>query len=229
VEEKTKDSEKVLSDEILADARRRGERAVKRAEADAKKLIEQALAEAKAVGDAALADVERRLARERQVFDASLLHDERMRRLAVQGRLLDETFDRALERLRSREGCDYRAVVVNLAVEAIGEIGGDAFVLRPDAADLESMGATLPADAAASARRKIGRDVTVTAGPAAGRGIAGIIVESADGRRRVDNSFAERLRRMRDDLRFDVADVLFGSESPADGNVKLKSQNSKLK
>lgn len=229
MEEKTKDSEKVLSDEILADARRRGERAVKRAQADAKKLLEQALAEAKAVGDAALADVERRLARERQVFDASLLLDERMRRLAVQGRLLDETFDRALERLRSREGFDRRAVLVRFAVEAIGEIGGDAFVLRLDAADLESMGATLPADVAAAARGKIGRDVTVTAGASAGRGIVGVVVESADGRRRVDNSFAERLRRMRDELRFDVADVLFGSESPADGDAQLKDQNSKLK
>ena len=137
MEEQTKGTEKVLSDEILTDARRRAERTLKRAEAEGKKLVEQALEEARAAGEVERRGAERRLERERQVFEASLEQEERMRRLGVQGKLIDETLAEALKRLRAREGYDYRKVVRDLAVEAVLALPGDKFVLRMAKADVE--------------------------------------------------------------------------------------------
>jgi len=212
VEEQAKNSEKVLSEEILADARRRAERTVKRAEAEAAKLVEQALAEARAAGEVETRAVEKKLARERLVFDASLQLEERMRRLNVQGALIDEAFASALEKLRSRKGFDYRRVVRDLAVEAVLAMPGDAFVLRLAKGDLDAMRGSLPGEVAAEARAKGGRGVTVSVSEAHGGFDAGVVVETADGRQRVDNSFAGRLRRLRGALRFEIADLLFGKE-----------------
>ncbi len=218
MEEQTKDTEKVLSDEILTDARRRAERTVKRAETEGRKLLEQALAEAGAAGDAERREVERRLARDRQVFEASLLQEERMRRLAAQGKLIDEAFAEALKRLASREGGNYPKVVRDLAVEAILAMRGDAFVLRLAKTDADALRPGLPGEVAAAVREKSGRAVTVTVSGEAGAFDAGVVVEAADGRQRVDNSFAGRLRRLRGELRFDVADALFGPPvSPGTG------------
>ncbi len=227
MEEQSKENEKVLSDEILADARRRAERMASRAEAEARKLVEESVAQARAVADAEARDVEAKLARERQVFDASLRLEERMRRLAVQGRLIDEAFAKALERLRSREGYDYRAVLRRFAVEAIASMRGDAFVLHLARADHDAMRGALPAETAAAVRETSGRAVTVTAAERPGPFEGGLVVESADGRQRVDSSFAGRLRRMRDDLRFDVADVLFGEQGPAGEQAKAEPRSSK--
>lgn len=211
-EKKDEEVEKVLSEEILSDARRRAERTVKRAERSGGKILDRAKSEAEKVRGRVLGQAEARVQRERHTFDSTLALEERMRRLKAQGGLLDEVFARALERLEARDGFDYPRVLRELAVEAVLAMTGDAFVLRLGGDDLKSMKGKLPAEVAAAVREASGRKVRVSAaeGPAPITG--GVIVESADGGQRFDNSFAGRLRRMTDELRFEVAGVLFGAD-----------------
>ena len=134
-----------------------------------------------------------------------------MRRLKAQGALIDETLDAALARLRAREGFDYARVLATLAAEAVLAMPGDAFVLRLAPRDVETMGRDdVTARVSAAVQETSGRDVTISVEPAGAAVQGGVVVETASGDRRVDNSFAGRLARMKDDLRFAVADVLFG-------------------
>jgi len=208
-EDKANTPENVLSDEILSDAKRRADRTVNRAEREGKKLVERAVKQAEAVRDRALAVAKARLTREEQVFASALTLEERMRRLKAQGMLLDEVLDRAAERLRSRSGFDYPALVRKLAVEGVVAMTGDAFVLRLAEADRDAMAKTLPDEVAAAVATETGRDVKVTLADAPAAIDDGVHVESADGRQHVDNTFAGRLRRMRDELRFEIAALLF--------------------
>jgi len=98
---------------------------------------------------------------------------------------------------------------------------GDEFVLRLSRSDLDSQpGAAVPHDlpgaVAAAVKDRTGRvvNLSVASDPAAID--AGIVIESQPGAavphglERCDSSFAARLKRMQDDLRFVVADMLFG-------------------
>ena len=140
-----------------------------------------------------------------------------MRRLVAEGRLLDAAFAGALAKLRSREGFDYRRVLSRLAVDGIAAMRGDAFVLRLAKADA-ALGASLAAEVAAAAGEKTGCAVKVTVSEAPGAFEGGVIVESAAGSERVDNSFAGRMKRVEADLRFEVAEALFGKPGRAAGD-----------
>ena len=211
-DKKDEEVEKVLSEEILSDARRRAERTIKRAERSGGKILDRAKDEAEKVRDRVLEQAETRMERERHTFDSTLTLEERMRRLKAQGELLDEVFARALEHLEGRDGVDCPRVVRELAVEAVLAMTGDAFVVRLGPDDLKSMKGKLPAEVAAAVHEASGREVRVSAAERAAPITGGVIVETADGRQRFDNSFAGRLRRMADELRFEVAQVIFGAD-----------------
>jgi len=223
-EKKTDDVEKVLSDEILADARRRAERTVKRAEREGQKLIDRTLKKVEAVRKRVLRQTERRGERERHVFESGLTLEERMRRLRTQGQLLDEVFEKALERLRDRGSRDDRQVIRRLAVEAVLAMTGDAFVLRLAKDDLGEMKKGLPDEVAVAVRKQSDREVNVAVADRAAPIGGGVVVETSDGRQSFDNSFAGRLRRMKEELRFEVADVLL--KAPDDREAPAKEDAS---
>jgi V/A-type H+-transporting ATPase subunit E len=212
VQEDENEAEDVLSDEILTDAKKRGERTVKRAERDGKKVVDRAVKEAEAMRKRVLERADEQVAREQKVFESSIALEERMRRLKAQGELLEEAFGSALAKLRAREGFNYDDVFVKLAVEAIDALEGDAFVLRLSPSDVDAMKGDVARAVSAAAKKDLDRDVTLTVETARAPISGGVIVETPDGSRRVNNSFAGRLERMKDDLRFGVADVLFGKE-----------------
>lgn len=215
-DEKAEETEKVLSGEILQDARRRAERVVKRAEREGEKVLERARREAEGFRENLLSHADRRIARERRVFDAGLDLEERMLRLKAQGELLDEVFAEALKRLRQHHGFDYPSVLGNLAAEGILAMTGDAFVLRLRKDDLKTLKNTLPREVQTLVRERSGRKVSVTVTENAAPIEVGVVIESADGRQRFDNSFAGRLRRMQHELRFRLAELIFGTpEVPA--------------
>lgn len=197
------DPQQVLTDEILADARRQADRLHRRAERDATETTDQAQREAEA-------DREQRLARARAEAD-------RRRRLTLatvpvaEGRLraarIEEVLrgirEAARERLAARDGYDYRAMLARLAAEPVREMEGQAFVLELAEADRQAHGPDLAADV----RRRVGREglqVSLAAEPAPMAG--GVIVRDAEGRQRWDNSVSARLERLWPALRRRVAE-----------------------
>lgn len=207
---KREEVEDVLSEEILADARRKGERTVKRAEREGEKAVARAVKKAERVRRHVLQGAQKRIERERHVSESALRLEERMSRLKAEGALLDEAFNDALTRLHARDGFDYKRIVTELAVEAVLAMTGDDFVLRLAEAEPESIKRSLPREVARAVREKAGRAVKITVAGEAAPIETGVVVESTDGVQHFDNSFAGRLERMKGDLRTDIARVLFG-------------------
>ncbi len=224
--EKQKDNRKVedvLKDEILADARRRAERVLKRAGRDGERVARRELRKAEDLRKHHIEQAGARIERDKVVFASGLVLEERRRRLATQGQLIDEVFAQALERLRGREGFDYRAVVIRLAVEAVQAMQGDEFVLRLGEADLASMKNDLPAEVARTVKGPDGREVRLRVADDPAPIAGGVIVARADGCAEYDNSLAARLKRLSSDVRFEVADVLFGDDATAADGKEGKS------
>ncbi len=196
------DPQQVLTDEILADARRQADRLRRRAERDAKATIEKAEREAEADRterlDKARAEADRR---RRRTLASVPVEEGRMRAARIE-EALEGIRAAARERLLARQGYDYRAALVRLAGEALAAMDGQTFVLELAEADRDTLGP----DLAAAVRDRDGReglDVAPAAEPADIAG--GVIVRDAEGRQRWDNSLAARLERLWPALRRRVA------------------------
>jgi len=194
--------QKVLTDEILADAKRQGRRTVTRATREAKQIIDKARAQADAERDERLAAARHEAERRRQLTLATVpVEVARMRARKVEA-TLQAIYDEAWRRLLAREGFDYRETVAALAAEAVGRLEGNAFVLELAEADRDALGATL----AEEVRRRVGRDELDVRIAAEAADIAGgVIVRDAEGRQVWDNSLGGRLKRFWPMLRRQIA------------------------
>jgi V/A-type H+-transporting ATPase subunit E len=209
VEDKgSRDVEKTLSDEILSEARRKAGLAVGHAETSAREAVEKAEHEARAHADEVLREARQTIEHARAVSDSSLRLEERMRRLKLHGELIDEVFAAADAQLAAGKGKTGTSLL-DLAVEAVLAMEGDSFVVRLTQQDFVPQKDAFPAALAQEVRRKSGREVRVVVADEPVPQAAGVIVETTDGRERVDNTFAARLVRRKEELRFSLAKLLF--------------------
>jgi V/A-type H+-transporting ATPase subunit E len=196
------DPPQVLTDEILADARRQADRLRRRAERDARQTVEEAERQAEADRNERLEKARAEADRRQRLTLASVPVEEGRLRAARIEEELDGIRSAARQRLLAREGYDYRETLVRLAAEALAAMEGRTFVLELAEADRDALGP----DVAASVRDRDGREgleVTLASESAAIEG--GLLVRDAEGRQRWDNSLAARLERLWPALRRRVA------------------------
>ena len=196
-----------LADEILADAERRAKRLRARAETEAKEIAEHAQAEAKEVADAAAEHAQGRVDVDTQRILATINQELRSLDLAARQEAIDKAFAAAREKLAAAPAD--RDTLVELCGRAIATMDGDRFVISLAARD-HALGAEV-CKAVAEKLSSEGHAVDVTLDDTPGKIIGGAIVSRADGKIVFDNSFDARLARAHDDLRSQIARILFSS------------------
>ncbi|OPZ26294.1 MAG: V-type ATP synthase subunit E [Lentisphaerae bacterium ADurb.BinA184] len=195
-----------LRREILADAERKGARAVDRARQAAQKRLEAVTAEVEAQRQARLAEAQRRADERAMSLLASTELERRRLWLRCQEEVIEEAIRTAETRLLDLDGAERQASLSHLLTEALGAFAGQDVTIR------------IAAGAHAAADRQLVLDAVARL-PAAAQpaqaiveedaGIAGgLIVEGADGRCRYDNTYAARIARTRNLLRSRVAQAL---------------------
>jgi len=205
----SKQNDTVLVDEILADARKQVQRAVKRAEREARKLLDEAQTAADAETASAIAEADERTEQVRRTATARIEQELVALHRRDRWQALDAVRDEAERALAAlTESPDYPAILTHLATLALAGMTGDAFeiLLRPE--DAAHFGATLPNQIAAAAARP----VTVTLADETLSGTGGVIIRSTDGRQSADQTFEARLRRLWPDLRHEAFEALDASK-----------------
>lgn len=198
----TTEPQRVLTEEILADARRQAERILARARRDAQDTTGKAKEAAEKDRAERLAAARAEAARRAQLVLATLPVETGRMRAAHVEKQLEAVHDAVRRRLGGREGFDYRQAVTGLAVEAASRLASDAVVLKLSEADRQAFGAEL----AEEVRRGVGRDgLQVTVAPEGAAIEGGVIVSDAAGRLAWDNSLAGRLDRLWPALRREIA------------------------
>ena len=199
----------VLREEILADARRQAERAVRRAEREAEDALQKARKEAEADRASRLDAARREAERRRNLILAAVPVEEARMRARRTEEVLDAIRDEARRRLAERGGEEYRRTLVRLAAEAVSNMAGERFVLELGAADLKAVGNGLADDV----RKAVGREgLQIAVAPQPADIEAGIIVRDDDGRQVVDNSLAARIERLWPALRLAIGARLVPDE-----------------
>jgi len=196
------DPQRVLTEEIIADARRQAERLFARTRREAEDAVRKARDEIAKDREQRLAAARAEAERRRLLILATVpVEVGRMRATRVE-KVLESIHEAACDRLRRREGFDYRQTVAALAADAVGRVQGDAFVLELAEADRAALGDGL----AEEVRRLVGRDgVRMTVAQAPGPVGGGVIVRDAAGRRVWDNRLEARLERFWPMLRREIA------------------------
>ena len=116
--------------------------------------------------------------------------------LSAKEELIDQCFTQAKERLKTMKGEEYRSVLTRLIKESLPHIGDKGLV-------------TLTRDEDKSI---INSFPNLKVKPELAPGLGGLIIESADGRIIVDNTFDAILERNKDDIRTEVATILYPEE-----------------
>lgn len=195
--------EKIVS-KINEDAEVEASKIVSEAESRAEELRKEAESKSKEVYSEIIERYRRDAEQERQRIVANAKLKGRKAKLDVREECIQAAFKRAKERLKELPSKEYRKVMENLILEAAQAIGESAVVLtRKEDASLVSGDFLEKVSEKAGAKIERGEEYI----PA----IGGVVVRSRDERVEVDNTFDTRLERYRDELRKEVAKVLFES------------------
>lgn len=189
-----------LEEEIFRDADRRSERLLERAKRDAGKLATKAERRVSRARTARMEQAELRAVERERAITASIDHDVMRQWLVTRETVFEELFVDALQAAEAGEGTDVGASVCALALEAIREINEGAVTVRARPRDVTLLeGAALEklwAEAGTPNREM--PVVTVLPDDSL---TGGVVVETADGRQRFDNTYGTRMQRMKRHLR----------------------------
>lgn len=187
-----RNSPDLLCEEILADARRAAEGALRRARDEAAEIIAKAVSEAEASRREHLDRARSEAARQGEMILAAVPVEAGRIRSALLNARLEALREDIRRRLLAREGFDHRATVVALAAEAVRRMAGDAFVIRMPAEDRKQPDGELAAEIANQAGRTP-LNLELRGDDSIG---AGVLIQDREGRQVWDNRLEARLDRL---------------------------------
>lgn len=198
----------LIIQEINREAEQKIQYILREAQKEAEKIKEEARKRAEARAEWIMRKTQTQAEIEKQRIIANARLEVRKKRLAVQEALIQEVITALRERLAELPDEEYFPMLVDLAVQAIWELNIDSVVVRSNERTLKLLVDRLSEFKKALAE-KLGRDVEVTLGEPVPT-IGGLIIETADGTVRVDNTFESRIERFEGELRAEIAKALFG-------------------
>jgi vacuolar-type H+-ATPase subunit E/Vma4 len=207
----------VLSEEILAEARRECGEITRRAQQESASLLSAAKAEAENIRREKLEAAQAEATRLSELLLATIPVEAGRLRSARIETILENIREEARRQLLARD-FDGHETVVALAAEAVRQMPGTDFVLKISPADHAAFGDKL----ADEIRQRAGRsplNPTISADPVMTDG--GVIVQDADGIRIWDNRLLSRLERLWPELRRQIAmqTSLVGKNEPDGGDA----------
>jgi len=184
------------AEKIIRDAEKRAEEILRKAKEDAEKTRGQLLAKAKDKGE-----IERKKILSQTEIEA------KSRLLEAKEKLVNEVFSRALLRLKKfTQTEEYRVCLLKLIEDAVKRIGSNNLVVYVNSRDRE----WLMKEGLRKLCEKI--DVKLKLADETLNCLGGCIIKTPDGKISYDNTFEERLKRLKHILRIKVAKILFEEE-----------------
>ena len=201
--------ERKLDREILADAEAQAQRSVKKAQREAREILEHAHKEAQAQSETILNAASKRTQARTAIIKAGIEIEANRLALIARENTVQIILDEALRQAQDRSRPEYAASLATLGTEAISKMTGEAFIIGLNADDTASLGESILHAVAEKMRQHCEREVALRLDDSPPPIAAGIIVQSEDGRQRVDSSFAKRLERNKNRLRLETAEIIF--------------------
>jgi len=192
---------KIVS-KIRKDAQAEASKIIEKARKQAEEIRREAEREAEKKYSEMISSYQREAEQEKQRIVANAKLKARKIVLDAREEVISEAFSEAVERLKNLPRDKYREVLLNLIKEGVEAIQGDAEVLLRKE-DSRLITSTMLKELSSELGFQIKKSKERISA------IGGVVVRSSDGRIEVDNTFETRLERQKDELRKEVAKVLF--------------------
>ncbi|CAD5243228.1 V-type ATP synthase subunit E [Thermococcus camini] len=202
------DGAELIIQEINREAEQKIQYILSEAQKEAEQIKEEARKRAEARAEWIMRKAQTQAEIERQRIVANARLEVRKKRLAVQEELIQEVITALRERLAELPDEEYFPMLVDLAVQAVGELGSESVVVRSNERTLKLLSERAD-EFRKSLGERLGREIEVSLGEPVGT-IGGLVVETPDGAVRVDNTFEARIERFEGELRAEIAKALFG-------------------
>ena len=221
------DPPKGLIQEILSDAGRQAERITGKARREAERIVSRSTREAEQVRRGILAEAEQRADKAGRAARGVMAQQVRAVMREAREQVLEQVLEAGVRKAQELVHTDeYGRCLCALALAAMKEMAGDRFTLILNAPDIQKWGARLQDELQALAPARSGQQVEIEISGEAANLTAGVRVVGSNGRELCDQTFQARMRRLRPELRQQVAAILFG-ESPSDaGHTPQASDDS---
>jgi len=192
---------------IIKEAKEKAENITAKAKEQAKKVLNEAKQEAEKAAEEIItkkkAEAE---SQARRILSEAKL-EARLKILNAKEQLISEVFDEAVKRLKEfSQSTQYKITLENLIKDAAMIIGGgDLEILLPENTNVNLDLTKI----AREVEEQTGRTTSFTVSKNRIKSIGGVIVRSKDQLLTVDNTFEARFERLREQLRVNVANLLF--------------------
>ncbi|HOU14609.1 MAG TPA: V-type ATP synthase subunit E family protein [Anaerolineae bacterium] len=185
------------------------------AQQEAQVILDEAKAKADSIRKQAQADAAVESERIRQAAQQTATHhvaqaiaraqlEAQMLKLQRREQLLSRTFDKVREQLPLiPQHTDYRMIVQRLISEAVAHLGDEAFIVQADAVTNHVLDDAFLKDLAQTLNVHLERGAPLETG-------TGVVLSTANGHRRYDNTLETRLTRIQNDVRTTVFHILTG-------------------
>lgn len=201
------ESIEMLSQAVMREAQTEAEQILVQAREDARKILEDAQVQAEAERKVILERASQEEERTRRQAIAAAQIKARTLQLKKREEILNKVFKEARQQLSSlQQWSDYDQIVRHLLREALTRLETDSALIQADEVTLQFLKDEVLEQVSKELNVKLQVKDTLKQG-------IGVVVETADGRRRFDNTLEVRLDRMQDTLRASVYRLLVG-ESP---------------
>jgi len=201
-------SEEKIKEEILKDARAKADKILAKAGATEETILAQAKEEAENYYDTAIRDAQTRAEQEKKrIFGNLPLEEQRIARRTREN-VIEKAIGQALQIISLGEKFDYPASLKLLIIEGALSLGEDTIDCRIRKEDEQILSETFVKSIQdeISAHNHKQAKIRIVADPEQRK--SGVILESADGRKVFDNTYPARFKRMKNEIRLKIAELL---------------------
>lgn len=194
--------EKIVN-KINQDARSEASKIVGEAEEEAEKKKNEAESKSEEIYQEIIERYKREAGQEKQRIVANAKLQKRKEILDAREEVIQESFQKAREKLENLPSKEYKKILENLILEAMEAIDGDAEVMVR-----KEDGKAVNKNFLQKLSKEAGHNIEKSKENISA--VGGVVVRSKDGKIEVDNTFDTRLERYRGEMRREVAKILFG-------------------
>jgi vacuolar-type H+-ATPase subunit E/Vma4 len=196
-----------IAKEVLEDAEKEAESIILKVESQAEKILDEAEKEAEERYRSIVKEGEERIESER-TEKATLFEIETEKKLLqAQEEIINKVFETTLSRLHEYASTpEYQDCLGRLIIEACKKINADELIIQLNQNDYTM----LTEDRLKGISKDVGVKLVKSDKPI--NIVGGVIVNSSDGKIVVNNTFENRLNRLKSNLRAKVANTLFREE-----------------
>lgn len=210
------EQEQNLCREIIEDAQRKARRIIDRAKRDAKKLLDEVEAENAKMRTERLAKADREGEGKARAILASIGQEKRRQWLVRRESVLNDVFDAAIQQLEGCDGRQRRHMLLQLTEEALRAFS--TCKVRICLASDDKQWVTTNSLAEVVKHVHPGATAVEDLEVSCSATDTGVVVETLDGKQRLDNTLHARLKRFHNDLRNETAAILSAMSNNKDAH-----------